>query len=121
MSNKEKNDVHDARQIIFGIIIPKHKRASKTNTAKLISFISIENKENSRKKNLFNRNEGDESNLLAFVSLFLPSDTICFQSSFLLLLRHFLLLPTKERSILENAAASDAFVTQPFLLISKMN
>ncbi len=41
-----------------------------------------------RKKNLLNINEGDENNLLAFLSLF-PSGTLRFQSSFLLLLRRF--------------------------------
>ncbi len=43
-----------------------------------------------RKKNLLNINEGDENNLLAFLSLFILSDTLHSQSSFLLLLSRFL-------------------------------
>jgi hypothetical protein len=110
LSNKEKNDVDDARQIIFGIIIPKEKkRVSKTNTATNSFSFRLKKKE----RNLANINEGDENNLLAFLSLF-PSGTLRFQSSFLLLLRRFpfFFLLAEERCILDNDdAASDEIAT----------
>ncbi len=41
---EEKNDVHDARLVIFGNMIPKEKQASKINTATNFSSFRLNKK-----------------------------------------------------------------------------